>query len=318
MKTVTNLIVAVLLLAGVSGTCRAESIVYAQPYTTGGYNAWASSTTPDGNPTITYDNFTLAASANITTITWQGIYTDSTNPGANPESIDTASFVISFWSDNGGQPGTMLSTGTVSIADANAVALADVGFYFADAGVTENVPSYVYSALLPTAFAAHAGQTYWVSIVSSNSADEPLWDWVSGTGGDGLTIQDIPVGREQRAADRAFTLNSTELPTVNVAATTSRTGPGQAPGVFTITFSNPQTNKVKVHYTVKGTAVNGTDYTMLTGVVKVKAGTTSTTLDVVPSAETSSGVKKVKLQIEASGAYTLGSSITAQVKIVDP
>ena len=67
-------------------------------------------------------------------------------------------------------------------------------------------------------------------------------------------------------------------------------------GVFTLTRTGDLSQKVIVHYAVKGSAVNGSDYTLLTGKVKFKANKSSVTISIVP---TSGGTGKVKLVVES-------------------
>ena len=83
-------------------------------------------------------------------------------------------------------------------------------------------------------------------------------------------------------------------------------------GVFTLTRTGDLSRKIIVHYFVKGSAVNGSDYTLLPGKAKMKANQTSATVPVVPA---SGGAGKVKLVLEAGSGYSVGNPASAAVKI---
>lgn len=105
-------------------------------------------------------------------------------------------------------------------------------------------------------------------------------------------------------------------PVVTVAATTPTAQAGGAPGVFTFTLSAPAAADVKVNYTLKGTAVNGTDYALLKGSVKIKAGKTSKAVLVVPPDNPgASGSKTVKLSLATGAGYTVGTTGKVKIKI---
>ena len=106
------------------------------------------------------------------------------------------------------------------------------------------------------------------------------------------------------------------IPVATVAATTSIAQAGGEPGVFSFTLSAPSATDVKVAYVLKGTAVNGTDYTFLKGTVKIKAGKTSKTVLVVPADNAgASGSKSVKLSLATGTGYTVGTAGAVKVKI---
>ena len=67
-------------------------------------------------------------------------------------------------------------------------------------------------------------------------------------------------------------------------------------------------------YTITGSAVNGTDYELLTGVVRFKPGETSSQINIVPKGDLNGAAKKtVKLTLAPAGGYVIGT--TAPVKI---
>jgi hypothetical protein len=197
-----------LLLA--AANCPGGEILYQQDPTVGGYTAWASQATPAGLFARTYDNFTLGADGLVGALSWQGIYVDTSDPAANPATPNTTSFELSFWSDSAGQPGTLLSSTTISLVQANPSSLGLYGFDF-PSGVVP-VPAFSYTATLDTPFAALAGQTYWLSILANAPSNSPTWAWTSGVGGDDLSIQDFANQLFTRPMDRTFVLQAVPEP----------------------------------------------------------------------------------------------------------
>lgn len=108
------------------------------------------------------------------------------------------------------------------------------------------------------------------------------------------------------------------LPTVTLAATTPEVTIGSGgTAVLTLTLSAAQTTDTVVHYTVKGSAFNGTDYVELTGTKKIKAGKTSKPIKVTPLGSPSGFSKKtVKVTLAADPAYTVGTPDPVKVKIL--
>ena len=106
------------------------------------------------------------------------------------------------------------------------------------------------------------------------------------------------------------------VPTVTLAATTPTVKAGSGlTGEFTLSLSAAATDKIIVNYTVGGGAVNGTDYTMLTGSVKIKPGKQTKTIEIVPQGDLGGMVRKVKLTLAAGTGYTVGTTTAETVKI---
>jgi len=107
--------------------------------------------------------------------------------------------------------------------------------------------------------------------------------------------------------------------TVTVAASdanASETGPD--PGTFTVSRTGDTTAGLTVHYSLGGTAVNGTDYTSLSGSLTIPAGATSATVTVTPIDDTAvEGDETVILTVSADAAYTVGSPNSATITIAD-
>jgi hypothetical protein len=114
--------------------------------------------------------------------------------------------------------------------------------------------------------------------------------------------------------------------TVSIAATSSpayeetQTVLGQ-PGQFTITLSQAPASDITVFYSIGGTAVNGTDYSTLSGSVLIPAGQTTATIAVMALDNGITNVNEfvtLTLTGTSNPAYTVdSSSSTATVDIND-
>jgi hypothetical protein len=113
--------------------------------------------------------------------------------------------------------------------------------------------------------------------------------------------------------------NDQAPPTVTVAATdanASETGPDS--GAFSISRTGDTTAGLTVHYTLAGTAMNGTDYGSLSGSLTIPAGSASATVTVTPIDDTTvEGNETVILTVSADAAYTVGSPNSATVTIAE-
>ena len=101
-----------------------------------------------------------------------------------------------------------------------------------------------------------------------------------------------------------------------VTAPTALAGSG-TPGVFTVSLSAAQSADVIVHYAVKGSAVNGVDYGLLSGKVRIKAGHLSKAINIVPRGALDGMSKKtVKLVLTPDAAFSPGTVSAGKVKIL--
>lgn len=142
-----------------------------------------------GDYATVYDNFLLATPTLITDVHWQGGYFNPSSQG------NITAFTLTFWSDNAGQPGTALYSETVlGTANETFVGNSLLG-----------APTFDYFVLLTTPFAAAAGVPYWLSIVPDVQFP-PQWGWGTGSGGDGVFVQDFFGDRSHIDGDLAFTL----------------------------------------------------------------------------------------------------------------
>ena len=87
---------------------------------------------------------------------------------------------------------------------------------------------------------------------------------------------------------------------------------------FTLGLSQAQAHDVVVAFTIKGTAVNGSDYVLLKGTKKIKAGKTSKPIQVIPlGTGAGAGVKRtVVLTLQPGEGYTVGTTGKVKVKIL--
>lgn len=109
------------------------------------------------------------------------------------------------------------------------------------------------------------------------------------------------------------------LPSVTISATdasASEAGPDN--GTFTITRSGSTSASLTVNYSVGGSATNGTDYNSIPTTATIPAGSASTTVTVVPKADSvNEGTETVLLSVSANSAYQVGSPSSATVNIAN-
>ena len=187
----TRVCVATLtLLLGVAGQAEAGLVAYEQPsnFPTGTIFASQNDPAVFGNFATAYDNFTLGTTTAILDVHWQGGYFNP--PVTNP----ITQFTVTFWSDGGGQPGAALLAQTFP---------GNAGETFV--GFQDGLPIFDYGVTLTEPFTAVGGMTYWLSI-QPTLALPPQWGWHTGTGGDGLFVQDFFGVRNFRSGDLAFGL----------------------------------------------------------------------------------------------------------------
>ncbi len=117
-----------------------------------------------------------------------------------------------------------------------------------------------------------------------------------------------------------YSLTVIGLPAVTLAATVpgvvyNSGGTGQ----FTLTLSAAQTSDLQVGYTVRGSATPGTDYVLLKGTAKIKAGKTTKVIKIIPEGDLGGAVKKtVVLELNDGTGYTVGTMGKVKVKILAP
>ena len=170
--------------------------IFSQPSgALGTTGTWASQNDSTfGNFATTYDDFSSANNAWITDVHWQGTYFDGGPAGDVIPGTITA-FTLTFYADNGGQPGAVLVTDTIAgNAGETSLGLAFFG------------PAYGYDTLLTSPFHAAPGTTYWLSIVP-DSEFPPQWGWNNVNGGS--SVQDFQGTRFFRNNNLVFDLTGT-------------------------------------------------------------------------------------------------------------
>ena len=135
---------------------------------------------------------------------------------------------------------------------------------------------------------------------------------------DGLSIGSGTVFRiTPGAVPPASVVPVVVVPSVTLEATTPQVNVGSGgEGIFTVTLSAVQDHDVTVSYTIKGSAANGTDYVLLSGTRKIKAGKLSKPIKVIPQGDLGGASKKVVTLVLAPGeGYTVGTTGKVKVKI---
>jgi hypothetical protein len=159
----------------------------------------------------TFDAFTLTSSGSVQTVTWLGFWFGLPVPAAAP-APDVTTWDIAFHADAAGTPGAALLAQSFPAAAVTSTFLGTAGYV---AGDTYNVSYYQHSMTLPVSFAATAGQTYWLSVLSQSPAFTPFFAWQGASGGNSSSFQQVlganmnVVSAGNVAADRAFTLEGT-------------------------------------------------------------------------------------------------------------
>ncbi|NCS59621.1 MAG: hemolysin, partial [Microcystis aeruginosa G11-04] len=106
------------------------------------------------------------------------------------------------------------------------------------------------------------------------------------------------------------TITNDDLPSITLAVSpTSVTEDGTANLVYTFTRSGVTTNPLTVNYTIGGTATNGTDYTSIPTSVTFAANSSTATVIVDPTADTTvENNETVALTLAAGTGYTVGTT----------
>jgi len=111
------------------------------------------------------DELQLASDATIGSVTWRGLFTSANTP------MFPLDFDLTFYDDNGGEPGAVLSNTAVSVTGV------DTGIDLTS-GIAFDVYEFT-AATTPTALIANT--TYWFSPLAdtSNDSDDNWW-WANG------------------------------------------------------------------------------------------------------------------------------------------
>ncbi len=93
---------------------------------------------------------------------------------------------------------------------------------------------------------------------------------------------------------------------------------GDNPGVFSVARGGSRTDALQVRYSLSGSAIAGTDYAALSGILEIPAGAGSATVTVSPLADTlAEGSETAVLNLVADPAYVVGATPSGTVTIAD-
>lgn len=114
-------------------------------------------------------------------------------------------------------------------------------------------------------------------------------------------------------------LHDDDRPTLTIAATDNTASEsGNNPGEFTITRTGDTTLPLTVNYGVTGSALHGTDYKALPGILIIPSGSSSAKIVITPiNDDIGEPSQTVELQIRSSLAYAVGNPDSAVVTILD-
>src|SRR5207249_4648004 len=96
------------------------------------------------------------------------------------------------------------------------------------------------------------------------------------------------------------------------------TGNPRINGVFTVTRTGPTSSSLDVLYAISGTAINGTDYDMLSGTQTIQVSKNTADIPVVPIDDSLiEFTETVTLTLLSTTNYVIGSPPAATVSIAD-
>lgn len=171
-----------------------------------GTNVWSSWTSCRGvdQPGFrTFDAFQInvAAPAQVTTVTWTGLYWDHVQHANNPASPNTTTWELTFYADDSNSPGQILQSVELPAATVTSTVLSNVIVN------GDPVTLRAFTAQLPTPLPLGPETTYWFSPLSIQATFNPLFSWWSAsTGGDCVQVSDNPASTNTVSLNRAFSL----------------------------------------------------------------------------------------------------------------
>ena len=127
--------------------------------------------------------------------------------------------------------------------------------------------------------------------------------------------------RAASSADYAGTLNlhDDDAPTLTVVATDSAAAEaGNDPGVFTVTRTGDTSQALTVNYGITGSALHGTDYVPLPGVLTIPAGSSTATIVITPIDDAiGEAAQTAVFQLRSGTGYAVAAPSNATVTITD-
>ncbi|MGE5177753.1 MAG: InlB B-repeat-containing protein [Bacteroidota bacterium] len=227
---------AVLLVSALAVVARAQSVViYQQPHSGSAQvfkSAWYPPDGLDGDEYL-YDGFTLPNDGAITAIRWRGGYTNLLSGAGESPVFD---FTVSIYPSIGGgsQPDFLAAPLVQYSVGGNAGET--------PAGIFGSTPMYDYEYVLPSAFMAAAGTTYWLQIEASQGLTPfyywpPDWGFAVGTGGNGSHFRAVTGGTlgggtlyQVISGDAVFALVGTGGVNYTITASEAPAGSGSITG----------------------------------------------------------------------------------------
>ncbi|MCB1060192.1 MAG: hypothetical protein KDB65_08165 [Calditrichaeota bacterium] len=208
-----------LLLLALSASASA-SVIFSQPHDGSATLHQSSRWDPDGSDwdQLIWDRFSLATSEAVTAVNWRG--------GGGVASIVGFDVAIYASLAGGSQPDLgYLYPGPLVSYNVNGTA----GQTYV--GTFGGVAMYDYHYTLPSPFQASAGAYYWIYIVARQSV-LPTWGFANG--GTGTHFRSIALGGDNYyqtvTGDVAFSLEKSDAPTVNIAASANPVSWGTVQG----------------------------------------------------------------------------------------
>src|SRR5215471_2024474 len=167
--------------------------------------SWTSTIDSSGSGFVTWDNFDVASDSYITSASWRGFAWDFITSSNNPVPLATVTWIVSFFDDNFGVPGSPVGGDARAAAAVTTVLVGTAPFG------TDTVNVYDFTFNFSTPFLAKGGVQYWITPVSSQANFNPVFSWSEGTGGDGRSYQCVLSGGVSsnclfQPEDRAFTV----------------------------------------------------------------------------------------------------------------
>jgi hypothetical protein len=220
---------------------------------------------------------------------------------------DSASIAITDVTITEGNSGTTNAVFTVTLSNAVDTAIT---LNYATADGTATTADNDYTALSLTPLTFNAGETSKTITVAINGdtkveSNETFFVNLSSLNANGrnVTITD-------NQGQGTITNDDLILPSITLAVSPSSvTEDGTANLVYTFTRSGVTTNPLTVNYTIGGTATNGTDYTSIPTSVTFAANSSTATVTVDPTADTTvEPDETVALTLATGTGYTVGTT----------
>ena len=175
-------------------------------------------------------------------------------------------------------------------------------------GMTGQLPDASWAAWDPTSGTLTANNDGLEESLNVLAPDQPV---------DRLVVTKLQ-GDGASAGFQIISLPTDYVPavTLSVVKPTVVNGTGEF-GEFLVSIDEPPAANLFVNYTVKGTALNGTDYVFLKGTKKIKPGKSSKPIKILPTGDLQGASKKlVKLTLATGSGYVVGTTGPLKVKIV--